>query len=70
MIRVCYRCKKVYGEKPPLGDKRVTHGLCDVCFPLEEARLYEEMRVEEEKRRLEVGGLRLEARAKRSASVV
>ena len=30
MIRVCYYkgCGVVYGEKEPLSDKRVTHGLC------------------------------------------
>ena len=31
MIRVCcYQgCGSVYGEKEPLSDKRVTHGLCE-----------------------------------------
>jgi len=30
MIRVCYYkgCGVVYGEKEPLSDKTVTHGLC------------------------------------------
>ncbi len=30
MIRVCYYkgCGVVFGEKKPLSDKRVTHGLC------------------------------------------
>ena len=30
MIRVCYYkgCGVVYGEKKPLSDKSVTHGLC------------------------------------------
>jgi hypothetical protein len=30
MIRVCYYlgCGVVYGEKKPLSDKRITHGLC------------------------------------------
>jgi len=30
MIRVCYYkgCGAVFGEKEPLFDKRVTHGLC------------------------------------------
>jgi hypothetical protein len=30
MIRVCYYegCGVFYGEKRPLSDKRVTHGLC------------------------------------------
>jgi hypothetical protein len=35
MIRVCYRCKIVFGEKEPLEDKSETHGLCDPCFELE-----------------------------------
>jgi hypothetical protein len=30
MIQVCYYedCGVIYGEKKPLSDKRVTHGLC------------------------------------------
>lgn len=30
MIRVCYYkgCGVAFGEKKPLSDKRVTHGLC------------------------------------------
>jgi hypothetical protein len=30
MIRVCYYlgCGVFYGEKEPLSDKRITHGLC------------------------------------------
>jgi CheY-like chemotaxis protein len=38
MIRVCYYegCGVVYGEKEPLSDKRVTHGLCprhhEICL--------------------------------------
>ena len=34
MIRVCYYkgCGVVYGEKKPLSDKRVTHGLCPKHF--------------------------------------
>ena len=30
MTRVCYYqgCGVVYGEKEPLSDKRITHGLC------------------------------------------
>ncbi len=35
MIRVCYRCKIVFGEKEPLEDKRETHGICKGCFPKE-----------------------------------
>jgi hypothetical protein len=34
MIRVCYYkgCGVVYGEKEPLSDKQVTHGLCPKHF--------------------------------------
>lgn len=32
MIRVCIRCKKVMGEKEPLDDKSLTHGMCDECY--------------------------------------
>ena len=35
MIRVCYRCKIIMGEKEPFEDKSETHGLCEVCFPKE-----------------------------------
>ena len=28
---VCAWCKKKMGEKPPLKDKRVTHGMCTDC---------------------------------------
>jgi hypothetical protein len=39
MIRVCYLCKRVIGEKEPLGDRSVSHGLCDECVPVEAARI-------------------------------
>ena len=32
MIRVCMFCNKVFGEKKPLYDKTLTHGICDPCF--------------------------------------
>ena len=32
MIRVCCKCKKVFGEKEPYEDKSETHGFCDPCF--------------------------------------
>jgi hypothetical protein len=41
MIRVCYRCKKVMGEKEPLEDKSETHGLCDECLPIEMKQIEE-----------------------------
>ena len=44
MIRVCYRCGKVFGEKAPFEDRRISHGLCDSCVPIEAARVEEELR--------------------------
>jgi len=35
MIRICYKCKTIMGEKEPLEDKSETHGLCEDCFKLE-----------------------------------
>jgi len=32
MIRICMKCKKKLGEKEPLEDKSITHGLCDSCL--------------------------------------
>lgn len=32
MIRVCAWCKKELGEKEPLEDKRITHGMCEECL--------------------------------------
>lgn len=31
MIVRCSWCGKKMGEKEPLGDKRVTHGICEKC---------------------------------------
>lgn len=45
MVQVCYRCKKPYGEKAPLADRRISHGLCPPCIPLEWARIEKELRV-------------------------
>jgi len=42
MIRMCYRCKKIMGEKEPFEDKSITSGLCDDCFPKELQRMKEE----------------------------
>jgi hypothetical protein len=39
MIRVCYRCKTVIGEKEPFDDKSETHGLCDPCFEQEKVEI-------------------------------
>jgi len=43
MIRVCYLCHRVIGEKAPLDDKSVSHGLCDECVPIEAARIDKEI---------------------------
>lgn len=32
MIRFCSWCGANLGEKEPLDDKRVTHGICDPCY--------------------------------------
>ena len=32
MRRVCAWCKKDMGEKPPLEDKSITHGICPECL--------------------------------------
>ncbi|KKM24230.1 hypothetical protein LCGC14_1607200 [marine sediment metagenome] len=52
MIRVCYICKHVSGEKEPFEDKSLTHGLCDRCFKKEKERLKEELDKMEEERLL------------------
>jgi len=44
MILTCYRCKKDYGEKGPFEDRRVSHGLCPPCVPLEWARIEAELK--------------------------
>ena len=44
MILVCYRCKRPYGEKEPFEDRRISHGLCDPCIPLEMARVEKELK--------------------------
>ena len=33
MISVCMMCKTVMGEKEPLDNKSLTHGLCWSCTP-------------------------------------
>ena len=39
MIRFCMICKKVFGEKKPFEDKSETTGICDLCWPVEMARI-------------------------------
>ena len=45
MIRVCYYegCGVVYGEKEPLSDKRVTHGLCPKHLEISLKKIRSEM---------------------------
>lgn len=31
MIRECAWCKRILGEKEPLDDPKVTHGICENC---------------------------------------
>jgi len=31
MIIQCSWCKRKMGEKPPIEDKRITHGICSEC---------------------------------------
>lgn len=33
MIRRCYQCNKIFGEKEPLTSDEETHGLCPACLP-------------------------------------
>lgn len=46
MIRVCYICWKIMGEKEPYKDKSMTSGICEECFPgeLEKLRKWKEAR--------------------------
>ncbi len=32
MIRVCNYCLKIMGEKEPLEDTRIRHGICKKCL--------------------------------------
>jgi len=45
MIQICYYkgCGMIYGEKEPLSDKRITHGLCPLHFEMSLKELKEEM---------------------------
>jgi len=29
---ICSYCRTCYGEKEPLEDKRISHGMCEACF--------------------------------------
>jgi len=45
MIQVCYYrgCGKIYGEKEPFSDKRITHGLCPLHYEVSLRELKAEM---------------------------
>ena len=45
MIRVCYYkgCGIPYGEKEPLSDRRITHGLCPKHFKISLKEIKDEM---------------------------
>jgi CheY-like chemotaxis protein len=57
MIRVCYYkgCGVVYGEKEPLSDKRITHGLC----PKHHEISLKELKAEIEKRKDTAGSFKV-----------
>jgi len=38
MIRVCTWCREVIGEKEPLEDKSLTHGICESCLERERSK--------------------------------
>ena len=48
MIRVCYYkgCGVVYGEKEPLSDKSITHGLCPKHLKIYQEEIKTEMKKE------------------------
>ena len=43
MIRVCYVCNRIFGEKEPLEDRSETHGVCDGCLSEGMERINQEM---------------------------
>jgi len=57
MIRVCYYkgCGVVYGEKEPLSDKSITHGLC----PRHHEISLQELKAQMEKLRNRIGGFKV-----------
>ena len=42
MIRMCSWCGEVFGEKPPLEDLSMTHGICEPCLAKWKERRFEE----------------------------
>jgi hypothetical protein len=45
LIRICYICGKIMGEKEPYEDRSYTHGLCEECLKKELEKI-EKMREE------------------------
>ena len=41
MISICSYCRKVIGEKEPFEDKRLSHGICPVCYDYHIPRILE-----------------------------
>jgi hypothetical protein len=39
----CAWCGKSLGEKEPLSNKNVTHGICEDCFNLEIPEIYKQL---------------------------
>lgn len=52
MIRECYLCREVFGQKEPLEDKSVTSGTCPSCYPKEMQRIEKELRQIERSKRI------------------
>jgi len=44
MIRICCKCNEKIGEKKPLQDPSITHGVCDKCMFIE----LKKMKIDEE----------------------
>lgn len=43
MYCVCYVCGIQYRKKRPFNDRRVSHRVCDDCFPVEMGRIKGEL---------------------------
>jgi len=50
MIRKCYYCGEIMGEKEPIDDKSITSGECNLCYSLfqEWYRLWQFNRITEQ----------------------
>ncbi len=52
-IRACAWCKSVMGEKPPLEDKTISHGICFTCEE-EQMKQFEERKPGHLRRKKEI----------------